>query len=238
MTRKHFRFLDREVANIAGAAPANSIPSRLKLLPQILDHWALYDLSSHLSRETGSEIASRRLRFDAVVRDACDLKTALKNLRGRDKGELALRTLGWPRRDALVDLKASEILAAEKELAALINSVGKLSSATLDDVSKKRGRPANLTAYLVMLDVQAIYEYLTGQRATRRVRNQHHPDKGKDYGPFWHFSSQVWREVFKTSSDLPAAMRNWAVYVRRYKDRSPLIANIYFQHPEWRKFYK
>src|SRR5262249_59764217 len=61
----------------------------------------------------------------------------------------------------------------------------------LEEDKRELGHPRNICAYLVMMDLVAIFEWLTGRKATREVDR----DLGKDTGPFWHFAAAVWPHV-------------------------------------------
>ena len=87
----------------------------------------------------------------------------------------------------------------------------------------KKGQPRNITAYLVMLDAAAIYEWASGKKATRNVDRQ----TSKEVGPFLKFLEALWPVVFgKGICGLPAAMRRWADAQGKYDEKSALIANI------------
>src|SRR5262249_20406237 len=86
----------------------------------------------------------------------------------------------------------------------------KLEAATQRTVAQDKqgpGQPRNVSAYLVMMDLAAIFEWLTGKKATRvvdRITND-------ETGPFWDFAAAVWPLVFGNGCHgLRAAMKNWA----------------------------
>jgi hypothetical protein len=92
------------------------------------------------------------------------------------------------------------------------------------------GQPRNITAYFVLLDAAAIFEWLTGVQATREVDR----DNGKEIGSFFQFASVRWSVIFQDGiAGLPAAMKNWAEWRSEYDEPSALIANIAAGHPEW-----
>jgi DNA polymerase len=63
-------------------------------------------------------------------------------------------------------------------------------------------RHTTVVQYLVLQDLAAIYEYVTGEVASRRVRGEDHPEAGRDYGPFWDFAVIAWRiSQFEFRSD-------------------------------------
>jgi hypothetical protein len=97
----------------------------------------------------------------------------------------------------------------------------------------KSGQPRNYTAYLVLQDAAAIFEWFSGKKAARGVNRDDHGTRGET-GPFFRFASVLWRLVFgRGIHGLPSAMKNWAQWRSHYKERSALIANINFRHPTW-----
>ena len=80
-----------------------------------------------------------------------------------------------------------------------------------------------------MKDIAAIFEWLTGTRAARRIER----------GPatFGRFAEAIWPVVFESADDgLQSAQKNWAAFRARYEEESALIANINMRHPEWGVF--
>jgi len=97
------------------------------------------------------------------------------------------------------------------------------------DESLSGRRPRNIRAYLVMMDLVAIFEWLTGRKATREVDRA----LGKDTGPFWDFAAAVWPHMFgKGRYGLSAAMKNWKKWHSLYGEESPFIRNMAMRHPE------
>lgn len=235
MTKPSFTFSSKHLAQIRHALPPKCSAHRLELLPTILAEWALVDLVDHSCRETAAEMRAKHLRSSEIIKLAKELSQALDGLSNAEQHELALKTIGWPEKRIFFELGNSEIAAAEIELTTLRECLARLKNCALDK-SAPRGRSPNLTAFLILLDIQVIFEYLTKTRATRRIHNKDHPDTGQPYGPFWDFSSAVWRSIYGSDEQLAAAMKNWAAYKLKHKDRSPLIDNIHMQHPEWRIF--
>lgn len=105
-------------------------------------------------------------------------------------------------------------------------------------IARTRGRPPAVAHYLIMMDLAAIFEYLTRKRATRLVRGGDHFAHGAEYGPFWDFAQATWTAIFKSTDGLKSVMRNWAVARARYGEASPLIANMHLRHSEWGLFGK
>ncbi len=95
-------------------------------------------------------------------------------------------------------------------------------------------RQSSLIRYLILLDLAAIYEWATRQRAGRRVKTDLQADAGKTYGPFWEFAAVAWRIIFGSVKGLDNALKTWASGRRRYKEFSPVFANLHMRHPKWR----
>jgi hypothetical protein len=81
-----------------------------------------------------------------------------------------------------------------------------------------RGQPRNISAYLVMKDLAAIFEYLTRTEATRQVDRKTHDESG----PFRDFAGAVWPFVFDGDYGFSAAIKNWAA-ARKYREGTAVI---------------
>jgi hypothetical protein len=100
-------------------------------------------------------------------------------------------------------------------------------------LKRSRGQPRNTAAYLVLLDLAAIFEWLTGVEPKRNVSRT---GEG-EIGAFYPFCEAVWPLVFNSGLfGLPAAMKNWARDHAKYVESSALIANIDLRHPSWGLF--
>jgi hypothetical protein len=98
---------------------------------------------------------------------------------------------------------------------------------------KGPGGPRNVKSYLVLQDAAAIYEWITGETATRNVDR----DRGTDVSPFFQFASVLWPIIFeKDIRGLKAAMKNWAKWRKDHDERSVLVVNIALRHPDWGLF--
>ncbi len=94
------------------------------------------------------------------------------------------------------------------------------------------GRPKG-ASYHILLDLGAVYQFVTGEPPTRQVRGGDHPERGKDYGPFWDFASAVWHAIFENGTGLSYAMKDFAAGQAQFHDYSPIIANMGLRHTEW-----
>lgn len=110
----------------------------------------------------------------------------------------------------------------------------------------RRGRPVRRALSMAVDHLAEIYWYLSGEKATRRVRGKDHPRKGAEYGPFWEFSSLMWESAIGSRRGLFDAYRNWARLKNKPKVRIKLesrkkfkpvatgwLARLSNAHPEW-----
>src|SRR5205807_1547670 len=81
-----------------------------------------------------------------------------------------------------------------------------------------RGQPRNIPAYLMMMDIAAIFEYLTDTEPSRQVDRK----TREEIGPFRDFAGAIWSVVFGGGDGLSAALKNWAEARRKYAERSLL----------------
>src|SRR5262249_31401370 len=125
-----------------------------------------------------------------------------------------------------------KVTEMEERLIQESDFLNNLAAATTKLMEKKppsRGSP-NIRAYLVMMDLAAIFEWLTERKATRQVDRIHR----KETGPFWQFRAAVWPLVFGEGvSGLPAAIRRWDELRSLHGEASQLLRNIATRHPPW-----
>jgi hypothetical protein len=86
----------------------------------------------------------------------------------------------------------------------------------------------NLPAYLLLLDMAAIFEWFTDREAARGSNDRPHQ--------FDDFVGVLWSVIFGKADGSQAALKNWAKYKKEFEERSPVISNINFRHPDWRLF--
>lgn len=258
-------FSKEAIDAIAAALPSGTDPARSALLPNILCAWAEEDLQEHLSRggrATAREREKQLRRIGAQAQKLIDAVEALDHLG-------SLETAFQPQmRRAGTDLWDTDIGAAKQrrdqavswlvDLAEIFNGSGN------DPANDENPKPDKSTrSYLVILDLAAIFELVSGKEATRRED----PSSGRTYGPFADFAASVWVQIFGNSRGLSYGIRVWADEMSeqrkaakaavneatravsrdlsdleryaieyRFGHLSPLVANIQFRHPGlWRK---
>lgn len=114
------------------------------------------------------------------------------------------------------------------------------AAAAAQQLQARRGRPNTTVAYLVMLDLAAIFEFLTGSPPMRRVRTDvYDEDAGAEYGPFYTFVEAVWLRIaglFERPPSAKTLIREWGNHRNKYNESSAIITNLHLRHPEWDLF--
>jgi len=220
-----------EVSLIAQSLPAQANPRRLTMLPLILAEWGRTDLPEYFGQEPTPERATRNARLKSVAAKSGKLAHALRTLTPMDLDFIAFAlsqdrqpTANPPRR---YDVMQSEIA----EITGVIATLETISEGATAAVHVgRRGQPMNLKSHLVLRDLAAIYQYVTGKPATRSTDRE----TGRGSGPFWEFAKAVWPVVFENADDgLSAALKVWAGNPSKASESSALLANIDLRHPEW-----
>jgi hypothetical protein len=244
------QFDERAVELIKASLPAGIDQRRLDLLPLVLNEWSRTDLREHVSLEGRATVRTRYDRLKKVGDCATLLRQALEAIDQRGRSwivqEIAREegsTFFSVSREKFTDMRErvnQEYDFLRKLTAATMRRLKqeddflrKLTTATLrlseEDEERKRGHPRNIPAYLVMLDLAAIFEWLTDSKATRVVDRTDHTETG----PFWRFAESVWSVAFGTTRGLKAAMKNWAEARELYHEHSSFLLNLPLRRPEW-----
>jgi hypothetical protein len=230
-TTPHFD--ERAVEQIRASLPKGIDQRRLDLLPRVLNEWSRTDLREHLSRESRATVRERYDQLSKIGTRANDLRQALEAIDQRGKSWIA-QEIGREEGTPLFSVSRERVAEMKERLKDEDDFLRKLSAATVRlidelDESLSGRRPRNIRAYLVMLDLVAIFEWLTGRKATREVDR----DLGKDTGPFWDFAAAAWPHVFGQGRyGLSAAMKNWKKWHSLYGEESPFIRNMAMKHPD------
>lgn len=223
-------FTDHQVDKIKQTLPKNVDRERLAF---VLREWACAELSEHLSHEPPATTRMRRDRLKTVARRATDLENILSALDEHDRIMVALEMAKSPGADLSGVFETQMFSELRKRLGEEADFLRHLSAAAPKATGPTaRGRPRDLTAYRVMLDLAAIYEHLTDLGATRVV-DRH---TGKESSPFWRFCSAVWPLVFPSGAySLATAMKFWESARIKFNDLSPVIINLRLRRPVWMK---
>src|SRR5262249_49599536 len=147
---------------------------RLDLLPLILDEWSRTDLREHLSRESRATVRTRYEQLSKIGTPANDLRQALESIDQRGMSWIA-QEMAREGGNALFSVSCEKLTEMKERLKDEGDFLGKLAAATVrlieeqDESLSRRGQPRNIRAYLAMMDLVAIFEWLTGGKATREV---------------------------------------------------------------------
>lgn len=195
------------MTKIAAALPRGAPPERVTLLPQILRVWAQEDLREHLLREGRADVRQREERLQAVKKQAKDLLNAVEALDKIGRFEVVLRP---QMRRAGTGVWNTDIDAADRRRDQAVSWLNDLIEA-FEEPRPKSPPDRKTKHYLVMLDLAAIFELISGEPARRRTD----ADEGVPYGPYWKFAEAFWSAVYGNQHGLQNAVRIWADEVSR-----------------------
>jgi hypothetical protein len=226
-----------EVELIFQSLPDEVDQRRLKLLPKILREWAKTDLPPKLLTEPAKTRQQRLKLLKAISNYATKLSQALNTAKCSDDQFLIILEMikADERRLGLTERQAERGNLAN-QFQGMRTFLRKISAAaTTSEKTWKRspGQPTKIVARQVLMDIIAIYEWLTGRKATRQVDRT----SGKETGPFWSFAVTIWPMVFGTGKEsLSATLKGWDHAVKHglTGTRSALIENIAVRRPKWR----
>jgi hypothetical protein len=236
MTGSSVKFDRHQIRLILKSLPDGVNSRKRELLPKILKEWSGDDLKWVLYRVTPTVAKARAMRMKAIAKHAGELSRALDEFVVYAAGdkyfvypdglafELAKRISPMGYQDEVVGQrqKLKDQREFLRELEAVASDLAGIFKRTID---QRRNTPA----YRVVLDIAAIFEWLTNTKAVRRV------ERGPD--TFGEFARSIWPVVFERGDDgLESALKNWAKHTKKYGDASLLIANIALRHPAWRVF--
>ena len=199
------RFTDEALREITETLRKNARPERLELLPEILIAWSTGALPDYLSRNDRQAYRARAERLADVSDAASDLLQTLQKLDDTAWFEITCRAFLFargfsePRWGLVIADGAPEIITAaecqrDEALSWLKNLIKALGAAEPEPHPPRRTR-----SYLVVLDLAAFFEFVTGKRPT--LSNTHY--KGTTQlrsGLFWNFLCCVGRSVPEVKS--------------------------------------
>ena len=218
-------FSDQTIVEIEKTLDLNLSSTRRELLKHVLLEWGRTDLVEHLSRESRPIQRKRVNRVKKVKKRARELSKALSALEDEDRGCLV-----W-RGDYVSRTEYNRRLERLVEASQFIADLGTIKPEVFWPL--KGPRPPTITAYLVLQDAAAIFEWLTETKATREVDRDTHSEAKS---PFFRFASILWPVVFgKGTTGLPSAIQKWAAARRKFGERSALITNmrLRLRDPTW-----
>jgi hypothetical protein len=199
-------FTDRDIGLIQSSLPSGSDPERVGLLPLLLREWARVDLRWHFARTLLPVLARRRGRLKKVAKRAAALIQILDNLEGLDRWELVER-LGLAEDLGILTAYRNEQNKHRVDEWRSLTATIATAAAEPPTWKPGKGQPRNDVAYLVLMDLAALFEYASGLRAGRIV-DRH---SGEETGPFLNFVRAVWPVIFgKGDAGLSSQLREWA----------------------------
>ncbi len=221
-----FHISDSEFQSIMAALPPpyGSDPEIVNRLKYIFEDWCQIDLPEHRFATEKSALLPETLKRLENVSDSAKAMIAALDA-AKDEGDQDFVEFEIIKARGKITVRA-EWEAAAAEISAMRKTLVAVEAAAADSLAKlrpRKGRPMNAFGYLLLLDLAAIFEWVTGKKATRRVDRMTH----EETGPFYEFARIVWPMVTSNGSDgFIAAWRNWADFSRKYRERSPIIANF------------
>jgi hypothetical protein len=228
-------FTDRYIKAIVDSLPDGVDQKRQKLLGKILREWAETDLPVYLSEPSTEIKRARTKRFDVVAKCSEALLKALDAVENNHERFWIFREMirGDGQRSSQAEL--ARLKSQLKEIRSFLDKLSNSSVAAGKLWKQGVGQPRNNAASLVLMDIIAIYEWVTGRKASRQVDS----NTFEDTGPFWRFAIAIWPPVFGNGDyGLSAAIKKWddATKKKLKGTRSPLLANIAMRQPNWRIF--
>jgi len=204
-------FTAQRVKQIREALPKDCEHQKLNCLSALLRDWEHTSLREHRAREPHSVLRARDDKQRAVIEAAGALARAWDALDKHDRFSVALRMSGWPTKDVYAlgpnDPHSDEAFLRE----VVCPSIAKLAEADRRKATTlSRGQPRNLVAYLIMLDLGNIFEFLTKKRPTRIVGNKDSGAAGREVGEFADFVRPVWEAIWGSDAGMSAAIKNWS----------------------------
>lgn len=211
--------------------PKSRNKRRCRLLPKILRDWSQTDLHEHLLLKSRTEIRAKIKKLETVKKNALQLRNALNEVDEAGLADIVFQMAIAERGGSYTPGMLGKTFAKQIDrLREELEFLAKLAAIAPDKYWQLTPEQRVTSAYLVLKDAAAIYEWLTGRRATREVDRDDHFEKG----PFFHFVETLWPVVFRESAPgLENAMKNWASARSRFRERSPVLFNINSRHPTW-----
>ena len=167
----HSQFDERAVEQIRASLPTSIDQRRLDLLPRVLNEWSRADLREHLSRDTRAASRKRFAQLTNVGKCATHLRQAFEALDQRGWVWIA-QEIGREEESPLFSMSREGLSEMKERLKQQDDLLKKIEAAIprlLEEDKRELGHPRNICAYLVMMDLVAIFEWLTGRKATREA---------------------------------------------------------------------
>lgn len=223
-------FLDRDIIAIIRTINLEVVAHRIGLLPNVLREWAAIDVKNASAWGASAEYdCEKSNRYKRLASSVSDLRQTMKAVIEMEDLDLIVHVFS----QGNAPIVANECRHRFSDHLEFLDNLEKSANYLGTRLKRSRGQPRNTAAYLVLLDLAAIFEWLTGVEPKRNVSRT---GEG-EIGAFYPFCEAVWPLVFNSGLfGLPAAMKNWARDHAKYVESSALIANIDLRHPSWGLF--
>jgi hypothetical protein len=237
-------FTEAEIAQLTATLSGDICKGRDDLLPLILFDWGQVELEEHLKYPSPEEIRTQKKQLRTLSRHANGLAQSIGCLDASacalivDHQLSALVPL-TPGSEVLVlraGVTQEQLLEADRCLAEMPVTLKKIAMAAANAAAELQPHPMKqrtLHGHLVLRDLATIFEYATGERASRKIHADPHEDAGREYGAFFDLLCAAWQIIFNSRRGLSYRLQQWAENRKNCDGASPLIANISLRHPEW-----
>ena len=177
-----------------------SLLSQFSLKPSVSKAWAkklLVDwVQDHLEAKSvpASSLKEVRDQTGKLSEKLAAAQTEIAKLPDAFRFELAtlIGAEGSKRQYGLANPQTQVGREVLTDLETGLDRVGTAATVMSTDVNPDKRAPRRSGFIMMIADLAAIYELLTGEQAKRKVRNKDHPDTGKPYGTFFRFVSSSW----------------------------------------------
>ena len=218
-------FTDRDIETLRSHF-ADAEQKKLERLGDILSEWAKHEVPRWANFYPNKAVVQKQLKIiKRLIRQTEGLRDALENFEEFDgTSRLVLNLIEGHTGDDYDREKALQTrrLAEQRVFLRDVQTAAKAIESGFKAVKDQR---RNLTAYLLLMDMAAIFKWLTGQAATRGSNDRP--------SPFDNFVGVLWSVIYREVQGMEAALKNWAKYATKFEERSAVVANINFRHPDW-----
>ena len=164
-----------------------------KIIAALISH-ALMSSGASSGEEESIKAQSRVAKFKQLL-DAL-MQEFLSNSDARSELAYALGTLNDPTPVDSLLRGMPRVRVAQRAISTLHDMTQKIlfvaNEATKTRAAQRRGRRGHHWKLLLIIEAAEVFEFLTGNKPSRKIRGEDHPDYGKPYGEFWAFLSSLW----------------------------------------------
>jgi hypothetical protein len=238
-------FTATQIGQLTAAVLDHVSERRKSLLPLILGEWGRVEPEEHFKYPSPKEVRAQQSQLERLARRANELAQAITDLDPDARSAIAdcqveaFVTLESGFRVPRPGVGEEQFVEADRRLAETPETLRDLAVSAAKAAAELQTYPMRLSTLrgcLVLQDLATIYEYATGERASRKIRVDQHEDAGQEYGAFFALARAGWSMIFGSLHGFSYALQQWAVKRAQYGGSSALIANISLRHPEWGLF--